>query len=168
MSHADDLADGGLLLGGEVDQQAPRLDLDCGLGALGGRDQGLPVVLLQVTGVGRVADVDRRKALVFGDLASGLERAGGEFHALELADLYEGVLDCRPRLGIGDLTLIDGEDERRVGAAERRRVRLEEIDRLLRLGAWKGEVIAGALGGAGREREQHEHCDGGGEASLPM
>ena len=97
-----------------------------------------------------------------------LERAGRKLDAIELADLRERLVDRRPRLGIGDLALVDGEDERRVGAAERRRVRLEEVDRLLRLGPGEREVVAGALGGAGREGQQHEHGDRSGEASLPV
>ena len=129
-----ELADRRVLLGGEVDQHAARLDLNGGLGGLAGGDQRLAVLLLDLRRVGRVAHVDRRQAPVLGDLAARLERARRQLDAVELADLRERALDRRPRLRIGDLALVDREDERRVGAAERRRVRLEEVDRLLGLG----------------------------------
>ena len=62
---------------------------------LGGCDQRLAVLLLEVGGLGRVADVDRRERPVLGELAALGERVGDGLDALDLADLLERVLDRR-------------------------------------------------------------------------
>ena len=166
--HADELPDGGRLLGGEVDQDAPRLDLNLGLGGLAGRDQRLAVRLLDIPGFLGVAHVDRRQAPVLRDLAARLERAGRKLDAVKLADLCERAIDRRLRSRIGDLALVDREHKGRVHPAEGRRVRLKEIDRLLRLGPREGEVVGGLFAGAGRQDQQHQDADRRSEAALPM
>ena len=50
MQHADELADRGLLLGRQIDQNAARLDLNLRLGGLAGGDQRLAVLLLDLPG----------------------------------------------------------------------------------------------------------------------
>jgi hypothetical protein len=62
---------------------------------------------------------------------AGLERARRERNAVELADLLKGTLDRGSGCGIGDPAAVDREHQRRVRAAEGRRMRLKEIDRLL-------------------------------------
>ena len=166
--YADELADRGLLLGRQVDQDAARLDLNLRLGGLAGRDQRLAVLLLDLPGLRGVAHVDRREAPVLRDLAARLERTRHQLDAVELADLSERALDRRPRPGIRDLAVVDREDKRRVHPAERRRVRLEEIDRLLRLGPREGVVVGDLTRGAGRQDEQHQDADRRREAALPM
>ena len=64
--------------------------------------------------------------------------------------------------------VLDAEDERRVGARERRAVRLEEVERLLGLGARDREVVGGLTAGAGGGAEQDEDDDRGREAALPV
>ncbi len=166
--HADELADRGLLLYREIDQDAARLDLNLRLGGLAGCDQRLAVLLLDFPGLGGVAHVNRRQALVLGHLPAGLERTRDQLDALELAHLRQRALDRLPRLRIGDLALVDREDQGRIRPAERRRVRLEEINRLLRLGPRKREVVAGRLRGAGRKGQQHQDADRRREAALPV
>ena len=166
--YADEFADGGRLLGRQVDQDAARLDLNLWLGGLARRDQRLAVRLLDIPGLLGVAHVDRRQAPVLRDLAARLERAGRQLHAVKLADLCERAVDRRLGSRIGDLALVDGEHKRRVHPAEGRRVRLEEIYRLLRLGPRQGEVVGGLFAGAGRQDQQHQDADRRSEAALPM
>jgi hypothetical protein len=68
----------------------------------------------------------------------------------ERPDLVERLVDRFAVLRIGDLALVDAEDERRVGTGEGRAVRLEEIERLLGLGARDREVVGRLTTGPGR------------------
>ena len=66
------------------------------------------------------------------------------------------------------LPVLDGEDERRVGARERGAVRPEEVERLLGLGAGDLEVVGRLAARAGGGAEQDEDDERGDEAALPV
>ena len=138
------------------------------LRGLGRLEQRLAVGLVEVGGIGRVAHVDRREPAVGRQRAAAGERVGDHLDAVELAHLVERAGDRRARLGVGDLAVLDAEDERRVAAGERRRVRLEEVERLLRLGARDREVVGGFAARAGGYAEQDDDEEGAREAALPM
>jgi hypothetical protein len=167
--HSDQLAGRRILLGGEVDQNAARGDVDAVLlrGA-GGRLEGLSVLLVEIGGLDVVADVDRGDAPVLGHAPTLTERVLHLLDVLEAADLIERALDGRTILGISDAAVLDAEHERRVRAGERRAVLLEEIERLLRFGPRDREVVGGLPAGAGGRAEQDEDDDRRREAALPV
>ena len=137
---ADELADGRLLLGGEVDQDAARGHLDAAfLGGLGGRQQLLAVRLLEVAGLDVVADVDGGDPPVLRHRGALGKRVGDLGDAVDRGHLVERALD---RLApVLERSVVDAEHDRRVGAREGRAVVAEEVERLLRLGAWDLEVV---------------------------
>jgi hypothetical protein len=138
------------------------------LGGLRGREQRLPVLLLEVGRLGPVAHVDRGQPAVARDAAAARERVGDLLDAVEAADAVERALDRPPRSGVGDLAPLDAEDERRVGARERGAVGLEQVDRLLGLGPRDREVVGGLAARAGRCAEQDEDEQRAGQAALPV
>jgi hypothetical protein len=131
-------------------------------------DQRLAVRPVDLRRVGGVAHVDGGQAPVAGELAAGLERARREGDAVERADPRERALDRGPGRGVRDPAIVDGEDQGRVHAAERGRVRLEEVDRGLRLGTREREVVGGLAGDAGRQDQQHHHGERRREAAPPV
>ena len=152
---ADELPDRRLLLGREVDEHAARGELDAvALRRLARGQQLLAVGLLDVGRIGAVADVDRRQAAVGRDGAALGERVGDLGDAGQLLDLGQRALDRGARAGVGDLALRDAEDERRISAGERGRVRLEEVDRLLGLGAGRREVVDGLTTRSGGDADR--------------
>ena len=167
--HADQLADRRGLLGGEVDQDPALGDGHAAaLAALGRLHERIAVRLLEVLRLGAVADRDRRQAPVARQRPALGERVLDDLDALEVADLVERSGDRGARRGIGDLALLDGEDQRRVGAREGRAVLLEEVERLLGLRARDVEVVRRLATCAGGDAEQHDDGDGAGEPALPM
>ena len=139
------------------------------LGGLGGLHERLAVRPSRGPAARSVADVDRRQPARRCDsvppLANGSSTTWTPF---ELADLVERAGDRGARAGVGDLALLDGEDERRVGAGEGGAVLLEEVERLLRLRARDVEVVGRLAARAGGCAEQHDDDDRAGEAALPV
>ena len=138
------------------------------LGGLGRLDERLAVRLLELLGLEVVADRHRGQPAVARDRPALGERVLNLLDALEVADLVERSGDRGARLGVGDLALVDGEDQRRVGAREGGAVLLEEVERLLGLRARDVEVVGRLAARAGGDTEQHHDGDRAGQAALPV
>ena len=129
------------------------------------RRRRLAVLLLEVGGIGRVADVDRGDAPSCEIWASSPNGSPTDSTPSILPTVARApsIAGLCPRACPGD-----AEDDRRVRAGERGPVCTEEVERLLGLRPRDLEVVRRLATGAGGRAEQHEHDEGRCEASQPV
>jgi hypothetical protein len=168
--HAHELADGRLLLSGQVGDLPAHLHRDAvGLTGPGRLLERLAVVGLHVDGLLVVLDGRERGATVVGDRAAFSERIGDARHIRQLGERGDGAGDRRLLVRVAELPGARGEDDLARCTGRGGELRLQEVHGLLRLGPGDREVLRGAaVLRADDGADEDDGQDEAGEAPLPV